>query len=133
MNLWARVIPTINYIFLAVSAVFLFVVSLPLVQGSPALFAFWDLMLFVFIVFAVLVAVENFVLKEKFAATHTGVDAGLMTVIIIRNIIFVMNSMPLIQLLGLTAIFSIGWILAIIYIILLVSRFGKSKSVVQQS
>src|SRR3989344_4771823 len=57
------------------------------------------------------------------------VDKGIGIVVVLRNLLFILNFIPFIQLLGLAAIVYGGWLLGIIYIVLIISRFKQTKKI----
>ena len=122
-SLWNKTIPITNLVFFLISAALIFILDLSILINSPDLAGFWYMMLFVFGIFVIFFVLENFTFRKKFANSTQPVDAGIVTLIVIRNIIFVLNFIPFIQLLGLAAIVFIGWIILIIYIVLIIRRY----------
>ena len=153
-SLWAKGIPRTNKVFMIISLVFVFGLDLFIAISSPDLRSFWYMMLRVFAVFAFFFCLENFVFRKKFANTTSSLDKWISMIIVIRNLIFLLNFIPFIQLLGLALL---GGFLAIIpglfggggglglgggfggvgllvpamvviYIILIVSRYSATKN-----
>lgn len=76
-------------------------------------------------IFGIFYYLENEVLPEKFSKTTTSVDPYLYIVINLRNIIFVLNCVPFIQLLGLAALVFAGIPLLMVYSLLVYFRFRQ--------
>ncbi|MSU54477.1 MAG: hypothetical protein EXS48_01375 [Candidatus Staskawiczbacteria bacterium] len=110
-TIWTKGIPRTNMVFMIISLLLVFGLDLLIIISSPELSPFWFVMLGVLAVFAVFVYLENFIFSKKFAGTTSALDKWITIIICIRNVIFVLNFIPLIQLLGLAII---GGIFAII-------------------
>jgi len=93
-----------NLVFFLISAALIFILDLSILISSPDLAPFWYMMLLVFGIFEIFFILENFTFRKKFANSTQPVDTGIMTLIVIRDIIFVLNFIPFIQLLGMTAL-----------------------------
>ena len=126
-SMWAKGIPRTNNVFMVISLLLVFGLDLFIIISSPDLRPFWYMMLGVLAVFAVFFCLENFVFSKKFADTSASVDKGISVVVVLRNLLFILNFIPFIQLLGLAAIVYGGWILGIIYIGLIIARFNQTK------
>jgi hypothetical protein len=98
--IWTKSIPVFNTIFMVISVLLVFGLDLFILIQSPALVGFWVEMLIVFAIFAIFYCFENFVLRKRFANTRSSLDIWLMFIIVGRNIIFVLNFIPLIQIFG---------------------------------
>lgn len=122
VSLWNKTIPVTNWCFMVISLLLVFVLDLGIAITSPDLRSFWYMMLLVMTVFVIFFTLENYVFRKKFIGTVSVHDKGIYTMIIIRNIIFVLNFIPLIQLLGLAAIAFVGWIVLIAYVYFMVQR-----------
>lgn len=153
-SLWAKGIPRTNKVFMIISLVLVFGLDLFIVISSPGLRSFWYMMLGVFAMFAVFFCLENFVFRKKFANTTSSLDEWILMIIVIRNLIFLLNFIPFIQLLGLALLSGflviipgflggggglglgggsggIGLLLpamVVIYVILVVSRYSTTKN-----
>lgn len=110
-TVWTKNIPRTNKIFMVLSLVLVFGLDLFIIISNPSLASFWSIMLAILAVFVVFFCLENFVFSKKFANTTSSVDKWISMIIAIRNLIFVLNFIPLIQLLGLALL---GGFLAII-------------------
>jgi|SRR3989344_1102790 len=126
---WTKSIAKTNKVFMIISLILVFGVDLLILISSPSLASFWYMMLGVLAVFAVFFYLENFVFSKKFAGTTARVDKGIGIVVVLRNLLFILNFIPFIQLLGLAAIVYGGWLLGIIYIVLIISRFKQTKKI----
>lgn len=126
-RLWLKGIPTINIVFMVVSVALVFVLDLIIMISSPELAPFWIGMLIVFLVFLVFFYLENFVFKKRYSQSSSNLDTPIVVLIVIRNIVFVLNFIPYIQIAG--AVIAIFGIIpcVIIYSILLSKRGKASK------
>jgi hypothetical protein len=126
-NIWAKVIPLINIIFMAISLVFVFVFDLMILIEEPSLVGFWIWMLIVFAFFSILFYFENYVYKYRFMNSQSNLDKFLVAVIVIRDIIVFLNFIPFIQILGMISLLYIGPFLLIAYIFLIRARFKQIR------
>ena len=152
-SLWAKGIPRTNKVFMIISLVLVFGLDFFIAISSPDLRSFWYMMLAVFAVFAVFFCLENFIFRKKFANTTSSLDKWISMIIVIRNLVFLLNFIPFIQLLGLAflgsfltiiqSLFgggglglggdlgSIGLLtpaMLVVYIILIVSRYSTTNN-----
>lgn len=152
-SIWNKGIPRTNSTFMVISLVLVFGLDLFIAITSPDLRSFWYMMLAVFAVFAVFFCLENFVFRKKFANTTSSLDKWISMIIVIRNLIFLLNFIPFIQLLGLAllggflaiipGLFGSGSLglgsgfgglgllvpaMVVIYIILIISRYSTTKN-----
>jgi len=110
-SMWAKGIPRTNNVFMVISLVLVFGLDLLIIISSPDLRPFWYMMLGVLAVFALFYCLENFVFRKRFANTTSSLDKWISMIIVIRNLIFLLNFIPFIQLLGFALL---GGFLAII-------------------
>jgi hypothetical protein len=101
IDMWAKDIPRVNRVFMVISLVFVFGLDLLILISNPGLAPFWFMMLGVLAAFVFFYYLENFVFRKRFAGTTSHLDKWILRVIILRNIIFVLNFIPFIQLIGL--------------------------------
>lgn len=149
-SIWTNGIPTTNKAFMISSLLLVFCIDLFIIIAVPELAAFWYIMLGILAMFAVFYCLENFVFSKRFANTTSSLDKWISMVIVIRNLIFILNFIPLIQLLGLAlmggflaitpglsggaldlgsgALGLLGPALVALYIILVISRLLTTKS-----
>jgi hypothetical protein len=132
-SIWTQGIPSINNIFIVLSLLLVFGLDFLIIVGSSSLLPFWFMMLGIFAVFSVLFFLENFLFRKKFSNTISALDKWISVVIVIRNIIFLLNFIPLIQLLGLAAIYFLGWVIGPIYVGLILIRFIRTRKLVPLS
>jgi hypothetical protein len=128
-TIWTKRIPKINIGFMIPSLLLVFGLDLIIILSSSDLKSFWDMMLIVIAIFIVLLCLENFVFSKMFAGSTSSLDKGILTLITIRNILFLLNFIPFIQLLGLLVIISVGWVIGLIYLGLIIARFIQAKKV----
>ena len=129
-SLWAKGIPKTNKVFMIISLLLVFGLDLFIAISSPDLKGFWYMMLAVFAVFAVFFCLENFVFSKKFANTTFSIDKWISFVVVIRNLLFILNFIPFIQLLGLAGILYGGWAIGIVYIGLIITRFNQTNKTI---
>lgn len=131
MRLWSKTIPWINLSSLAIYLVFVFGIDLYTVfqqtYRRDTYWGFWKIMLLVLAVYLLFFWLESFVLKKKFASTTSRLDGWVLFVIIVRNVVFLLNFIPLIQLLGLVIDIFAGWAIVITYIILIYFRYRNTN------
>jgi hypothetical protein len=151
VSMWAKGIPRTNNVFMVISLLLVFGLDLLILISSPSLAPYWYMMLGVLAAFVIFYCLENFVFRKRFFGTTSRLDKWISLIIVLRNIIFLLNFVPLIQLLGLAllggflsivpglfggnglglggfGIFGLAApILIISYIILIVSRYSTTK------
>src|SRR3989344_1875320 len=103
-TIWTKGIPRTNMVFMVISLLLVFGLDLLIIISSPSLSPFWFIMLGVLAVFAIFFYLENFVFRRKFANTTSVLDKWISIIIVLRNIVFILNFIPVIQLLGLAII-----------------------------
>jgi hypothetical protein len=125
-RLWIKIIPGTNRVFLILSLLLVFGLDLIILISSPSLFPFWAMMLANLVASLTFFYFENFLFYKKYAHTKSKLDLYILILIIIRNLVFILNYIPLIQLLGLAIWtgFSIPYLLA--YCLILWFRSKKS-------
>ncbi len=99
-SIWAKGIPRTNWAFMIISLLLVFGLDLSILFSSFDLMQYWIVMLIVFGVFAFFFLLENYLFSKKFANTKSGLDPWIFAIIAVRNVVFVLNFIPLIQLLG---------------------------------
>lgn len=151
-SLWTTRIPRTNKVFMIISLLLVFGLDLLLVISSPSLAPYWYMMLGVLAVFAIFYCLENFVFQKRFANTTSNLDIWISPIIVLRNIVFLLNFVPLIQMIGLGLLGGLislmpamlggnglglgffgffGWaapVILVVYIILIASRYLTTKS-----
>jgi hypothetical protein len=126
-TIWSKGIPRTNNVFIIISLLLVFGLDLFIIISDSSLLSFWYMMLGVLALFSVFFYFENFVFRKKFANTTSALDKWISMVVGIRNLIFLLNFIPFIQLLGLAALAFIGWIILLIYIGLIIGRYRQTK------
>ena len=127
-SIWAKGIPRTNKVFMVIYLLLVFGLDLFIAISSPDLLSFWYMMLGVFALFAVFFYLENFIFSKEFTNTTSGLDKGISLIIVLRNLLFLLNFIPLIQLLGLAGLMYVGWIIGLIYLGLIIARFNQIKN-----
>lgn len=100
---WTKRIPKSNQVTMVVSLALVFGLDLFILITNPGLFAFWAIMLAVLGVFAVFYYLENYVYAKKFANSNSKIDYWILSLVGLRNLVVVLNFIPLIQILGMAA------------------------------
>jgi len=115
-KIWKYYIPAINKIFLVLYLILILIVDLYIIIKNPNLTFFWAIMLFVFSIYYLgCFLVENRGLKKKLEYAHVGnLDYIILILIIFRNIIFLLNFIPGIQLIGILIFFPLLILICII-------------------
>ena len=114
MSSWANAIPKLNRItMIACLALFIFVDTIILVD-NPELIMFWVIMAGVMVLCTVFYYLENYVFAPRFAKTRARLDTFIFGLIAFRNLVFFLNVIPVIQVIGMwTIVFAgIPWLLA---------------------
>ena len=125
---WSKGIPITNKLFMLVSLLVMFVihpfiiVTDALEIGSDIALLFYGIMFAPLIIFAVFYLYENKKLSARFSHTQSKTDTWLLVLIIIRNIVFILNFIPFIQIAGAMALVFGGIPYLIIYILLIRAR-----------
>lgn len=99
-KIWTKGIPTINLTFIIISALLVFGLDLMILISQFNLLPFWIEMLVAFGLFVVFFGFENYLFRNKFANTKSALDPWIVILIIVRNCVFILNFIPLIQLIG---------------------------------
>ncbi len=128
-QIWRKGILTTNIIFFLIYVGLIVGIDMPIVHSDSSLLGFLQIMYVVLAGYVVFFLLETFVFRKKFGTSASSLDNGIVTVIVLRNILFLLNFIPFIQLLGLAGLPTVGLILLIIYIILIVRRFNSMKVV----
>jgi len=129
-KIWTKYIPWSNRVFMVLSLALFLLLDLYILFDNPSLLMFWLAMLVVMIIFLIIYRYENVRLKKQFSNSKSKLDPWLLTLVAIRNIVFVLNFIPYIQIIGGVAlIFGIVPYL-IVYFILIKSR---SKGIILAS
>jgi len=128
-RIWTKVIPRTNIGFLIPCLLLVFGLNMMIALNDRSLREFWYIMLGVFAAFAVFFILENFVFKKLFANSQSDVDIWISTLVVLRNILVLLNVIPLIQLLGMLIGFYAVWVYVPLYIILIIIRFNQTRKV----
>lgn len=97
--------------------------------GDEWIGTFVLMMLGVLALFSFFVWLENKYLSEKYAGTTSKSDKSIEGIIRLRNFVFILNVIPFIQILGLGALIYGGWLILIIYVVLLLRRNKSAVTV----
>ena len=85
---------------MVVSLILFLGLDLFIVLDEPDLFGFWVAMAVVMLIFWAFYLCENRILKKRFKSSKSKLDFWILVMVVIRNIVFILNFIPLIQLLG---------------------------------
>lgn len=120
---WSKIIPWLNITSFLVTVGLILGVDVPILISEPSLAPFFFAMLAVLAVSMLFYTFENFTLKKRYErSVASRQDATFLAIIIIRNIIFVLNCIPYIQLLGFAGIFFCSIPFVVIYAVLIIKR-----------
>ena len=126
---WSKTIPTINKVFTTIS-VTIFLLSLFVAVQSGALkevFLFALIMVAVIIILGRFNYIESSSLSKKYSHSTSKMDPWFIVVSVIRNIVFVLNVIPFIQIFGIVALVLGTVPYLLIYLIMIYMR-NKSIS-----
>lgn len=121
-KIWSKGIPRTNIGFLVISLLLVFGLDLTILVSGPELAPFYIAMLVVLGIFGFFYYRENRVLNKRFANSSSTLDKWIVTLVVIRNIVFVLNFIPFIQIGGAIALVFGGIPYLIAYFILLSKR-----------
>ena len=119
-KIWSRYIPVINIGVMIVSAIFVFGIDLSILIQSPGLILFWIEMLVVFSIYFGFLIYEN--RGNKFRNSKSPLDIAFLLLVIVRDFIFFLNFIPVIQIGGGIALFSGGIPYLLVYLFLIKQR-----------
>lgn len=121
-KIWSKGIPRTNVGFMVVSLLLVFGLDLVILLNSPGLAPYFIVMLVVLGIFGVFYYIENYVFKKKYSNSQSKLDAWISVLAVLRNLVFVLNFIPFIQILGGVALVFGGIPYLILYGILLSFR-----------
>lgn len=121
-KIWSKGIPRTNIGFLVISLLLVFGLDLTILVRSPGLAPFYIEMLAVLVIFGIFFYRENRILNKRFAHSRSTLDAWITTLVVIRNIVFVLNFIPFIQIGGAVVLVFGGIPYLIVYFVLLSKR-----------
>ncbi len=103
---WSKWIPVTNKIFMLLSLLVMFVVHPFIIVtdalgiGTETALFFYGIMFIPLVIFGIFYRYENNKLSNQFGSTRSGTDLWLLILIVIRNIVFGLNFVPFIQIIG---------------------------------
>ncbi len=104
-SVWGKEdIPLTNRIFMVMSLLLVFGLDLFILFCIPVLWPYWAEMLMVFVIFAIFFCLENYLFSRKFSDTQSHLDPWISRIIVARNVIFLLNFIPFIQMLGMVLV-----------------------------
>lgn len=121
--IWTKRIPYLNRISAVISVLLVFTLDLYIVTNERSLREFWYMMLGVLGIFTVFYFLENVVFRHFLTNTaSTSLDKWMMGIVMYRNFVFVLNTIPYVQLAGLAALYITGIPFLILYSIVIALR-----------
>lgn len=99
-KIWSKGIPRGNMIIMIISLILVFGLDLVILIDNPTLAPFWFAMLGVFGIFGIFYYIENRIFKQKFKTTLSKKDKQISLLIGLRDMVFLLNFIPFIQILG---------------------------------
>ena len=97
---WAKYIFRTNKWLMILSLILFLGLDVVILVMSPDLFIFWAVMAVVMLIFWQFYRYENSTLNERFANSDSKLDSRFVALVVLRDIVFVLNFIPFIQLLG---------------------------------
>lgn len=119
---WSKIIPSSNSTFMVISLGLFLGLDLMILVTNPGMYPFWAAMLVVIVIFAAFYYYENYKLAKKFKKTKSKADVWILVLVTIRNVVFVLNFIPFIQILGAGILILGGIPYIILYYIALMAR-----------
>ena len=119
---WTKIIPRLNNSCMIISALLVFGVDLMILFQSPELAPYFFAMLAVFTIFAVFYIYENRKLKQRFSNSESRLDTWFVALVVVRDLVFVLNFIPFIQLIGGAALVFGGIPYLVVYYFLVRAR-----------
>lgn len=135
-KIWTHAIPWTNRAFMLVALGLFFGLDTPILIQSmndnsslthEVLGQFYAMMVGTLVVFCVFYFLENRVFSKEMGRTASKLDIGVLMLVIMRNIVFILCLIPVIQLLGLAATFFLGIPFVVGYTVLISLRSKKAK------
>lgn len=127
-TLWTKIVPRTNWVCMIISLALVFGLDVSILIQSPTLAWYWYEMLAVQAVFIVFFVIENFVFKKRFSSTRSKQDTWITALVFPRNVLFILNAIPLIQLLGAVILLVAALPYLIIYSIIIHSRLKGARA-----
>lgn len=121
-KIWSKTIPYINVTFMTFSVMLVFGLDLIILIFNFSLVFFWIIMLVVFGLFVIFFRLENYLFNKKFAKSKSALDPWIGALIVLRNLVFILNFIPGIQIIGAMIFIVAIWPYIILYSILTSSR-----------
>ncbi len=126
-KIWSKIIPFMNKWTMIISLILIFTVDFYVIVESPEFIMFWAIMFAVLGVFFIFYKLEKNKYIPKFRQQRQSrLDKWIASFVFVRNIIFILNFIPFIQLLGLATLFWGGLPMLIFYIIVIKMRNNES-------
>ena len=99
-KIWTKGIHRTNTIFMVTSLFLVFGLDLLILINNPFLAPFYIAMVVVLGIFGAFYYYETRALKKKYSNSSSKLDIWIYVLVVIRNLVFVLNFIPLIQILG---------------------------------
>jgi hypothetical protein len=126
-KVWTRNVKTVNIVCLILALLCLVFIDIPIVISTPGLAPFLIPMLIAFVVLAVCALHEWFVANDLRNTEETNHDGTMLGLIYLRNIIVILNVIPLIQLFGILTSLLLVFTFPVYYFIL-AKRLGSVRA-----
>jgi hypothetical protein len=127
-ELWNRYIPRTNNIFLGIDLALVFILDLAIIINSPELKPFWYAMLFVLVIQLVFWSIENYYLSPKLKTQPTTASTQFFYIFsLLKNILFLLNYIPLVQIIGWIGGVFAGPVIVVGYIVTLWFQFKRKR------
>lgn len=119
---WTKYIFRTNKWLMILSLILFLGLDLIILIMSPGLFIFWAAMAVVMLIFWGFYRYENTTLKDRYANSSSKLDPWFIALVALRNLVFILNFIPVIQLLGGAALIYGGIPYLIVYYLMVRSR-----------
>ena len=126
---WTKNIPRSNKGFMVVSLLLFLGLDLFILISEPDLLVFWLAMLVVMLIFVAFYYYENYKLAVKFETSTSKLDPWILALVALRNVVFVLNFVPVIQILGGMALIFGGVPYLIVYYFVIKARHKSVASI----
>jgi len=122
-KVWEKYIPLSNKVCMIISLLLFLGLDLYIVITNPELFSFWMIMAGVMAIFAGFYYYENKKLSERFRFSQSKLDRWILFLVWLRNIIFILNFIPVVQLFVMFAVGVLGIPYVLIYGLIVWRRY----------
>jgi hypothetical protein len=127
---WSKLIPISNYLFMVLYVAMLMHLYFSIQDANPMAAFFKIFISTIPTIHFIFLCLENFVFGRKFKRTYLGYDSALSLLILSRNLFlaFLLTlTSPISIAFSTMFVMSVGWIPALIYLLMIIARFRETK------